>query len=335
MIDLNNIYVHGRAHFDTAIHIYNTASGIEFNANCSNIILKMKTISKQQNRAWMKVIIDNDYVHTLEVKTFDKVKEYLIFKSLKKEEHNFKILKTSEAIESYVDIIDLVIDGSFLDKPIYDKTFLVFGDSTVSAFGNLGHLGEEKSLFDTDGLNGFAYLCAKEFNATMNSLNGSGWGLVFSPWTKPFRRPLLELFDKSAPLSGKPIDVGLIKPNIVIISLGVNDALFINSGIEDKAKIELIKEFKDGYKKLLQLINNNYKDVPIVLVYGVMRETYNYELMHEIYLENKTDFNLYEAFLLGDGKGITSHPSKDSHKEMSLKLIEIIKEILGKKDECN
>lgn len=329
MINLDNIYVHGRYYLCDQLQIFNTASGIEFNANLSFFSIKMKAVAKQKNQAWMKVIIDNDYDNQVDIKIDTNEKEYVIFSHKENKIHNIKVLKASEAIESFVEISDISVKGEFLDKPKYDKTFLVIGDSTVSAFGNLGRVGEEKTLFDTDGLKGYCYLTSIYFNASMNSLNGSGWGLVFSPWTTPKRRPLLSLFSKVAPLSDLEFDIKNINPSLVIISLGVNDYFYINIGEERKTKEELIDEFKNGYHTLLELIKTNYGSIPVVMVYGVMKETLNYPLMHNIYLDNKDKFNLYEALLEGDGLGITLHPSQASHKEMSIKLIEKLKVILN------
>ena len=327
MINTNYLFLHGRVINDDILHIYNTASGIEFNA-CANFIkVIMKTISNQQSEAWMKVIIDNDYDHALDLKVDTNEKEFVLFSSSKKEYHNIKLLKASEAIESYVDIIDIIIDGEYLDKPVYDKTFLVFGDSTVSAYGNLGSVSDVKTLFDTDGLQGYAFLTSLAFKASMNSVNGSGWGVSFSPWTTPKRRPLLKLYDKVAPLSSLSYDTKIINPSLVIISLGTNDSYYIIEGEDGKTKEELQEEFKKDYLSLLELIKRDYGMVPIIMVYGVMRERHNYELMHELYLENKDNFNLYEACIEGDGMGVSGHPSAKSHREISTKLIELIKVI--------
>ena len=37
MIDISNLYIHGRYINEDVLHIYNTASGIEFNAKASFI----------------------------------------------------------------------------------------------------------------------------------------------------------------------------------------------------------------------------------------------------------------------------------------------------------
>ncbi|MBO4668186.1 MAG: hypothetical protein J5666_08715 [Bacilli bacterium] len=330
MIDLNNIYMHGRYILDSSLHIYNTGSGIEFNVCANFLSIKMKAISNQQDKAWMRVIIDNDYDNALELK-FSSLEEFVLLDSKKEEVHNFKVLKVSEAIESYVDITNIELKGHYLDKPVYDKTFLVYGDSTVSAYGNLGKLEDEKTLFDTDGLLGYCYLTCKEFKASMNSVNGSGWGVSFSPWTTPKRRPLLKLYDKVAPLSSLSYDMKNINPTLAIISLGTNDSYYIIEGEENKTKNDLIKEFKNDYQKLLANIKKDFNDIPIIMVYGVMKERHNYQVMQEIYEENCDKYNLYQACIEGDGLGVSSHPTYLSHKKISEELIKLIKEILNEK----
>ena len=326
MIKLDNLYIHGRYSYDGVLHIYNTASGIEFNVFGKKVSVVLHVISNQQDKAWMRVIIDGK--DSLDIKTEEEVCEYVIFSSSIEEEHNIKLLKVSEAIESYVDIVSLDIDGKLKDKPKYDKTFLIIGDSTVSSYGNLGKNGENKTLFDTDGLKGFAYLTCLAFNASMNSLNGSGWGLSFSPWTTPMRRPLLSLYDKVAPLSDVLYDVSSINPKAIIISLGTNDSYYFINNSDKKTKNELIDEFKGDYHKLLTKLKDNYNGVPVFMVYGAMREEHNYQVMHEVFLENEKEFNIYEVKLNGDQGGISGHPSLLSHKEMSKVLISKINEVL-------
>ena len=217
-----------------------------------------------------------------------------------------------------------------LDKPFYQNELLVFGDSTVSAFGNLGKCDDEKTLFDTDGLQGFAYLVAKHFNLSPNILSGSGWGLTFSPWTVPNRRPMLKYIDKVAVIEDVKYDLTQVNPKIILISLGCNDSHYYTyTGEVGKTNNELLEEFQNDYHKLLEILNKLYPKIPIIMIYGVMREVHNYKPMHELYLKLKDSFNLYEAFIEGDISGVSTHPSKDSHKEIADKLIKMIEGIIN------
>ena len=329
MINLENIFVHGRfLYSENGLYLFNTASGIEFNFSGKNVFIKMDVVSNQQNEAWFKAIIDDNYDSPIDLKV-GKEKEFTVFNSTSNEIHNLKILKTSEAIESFVIIEDLKLTGTYLEKPKYEKEIFVFGDSTVSAFGNLGLLGAEKTLFDTDGLNGFAYLTAKAFNASMNSLNASGWGLSFSPWTTPKRRPLLKIYQNLAPFEERLFEYNNHNPFAVIISLGTNDSFYFGLGEDIKPKEELIKEFMNDYHLFLTKLKNIFPTSPIFMVYGLMKEKHNYDVMHNIYLNNKDEFNLYECKLEGDGMGVSAHPSIESHKKNSEILIKMIKETIG------
>ena len=327
MMKLDNIYIHGRTFFRNSLYLYNTASGIEFNFIGYFVSIKMKTIPIQQNNAWMKVIIDNKYDDAIDIKPNNIESEYIIFNNDDKQIHNIKLLKASEAIESHVVISDITYKGEILNKPLYDKEILVIGDSTVSAYGNLGKATDVKTLYDTDGLQGYAYLTAKYFNASLNSLNGSGWGLCFSPWTTPMRRPLFDIYDKTSPFSDETFDNKKIKPYVIMLSFGTNDSYYFDLGKDDKNKDELINEFKLTYHKMLVKLKNDFSNTPILMVYGLMNEKHNFDIMHDIYLDNKDKFNLYECFILGDSQGVSGHPSKESHKEISQKVIKMIMEI--------
>ena len=330
MIELNNIYIHGRYYYnDDKLYIYNTASGIEFNFKGKFASISLQAKIGQTDQAWMRVIIDNDDKNAIELKFGAQNEEFTLVDSDLDEIHNIKVLKASEAIESHVIITDLKINGTFLDKPVYKYDLLVFGDSTVSAFGNLGKVDDEKTLFDTDGLNGFAYLTAKHFNWSPNILSGSGWGLTFSPWTTPMRRPMLKFIDKVAVIETIDYDLTQVKPKVILISLGCNDFHYYTyTGEEGKTNSELLDEFQNDYHKLLVKLSNLYPNVPIFLIYGVMQETLNYKNMHELFMKEKDHFNLYEAFLEGDVKGVATHPSKASHQEIASKLIKMIEEII-------
>lgn len=329
MIDLENIFVHGRFfNSENGLYLFNTASGIEFNFTGKNVFIKMGVVSNQQSEAWVKAIIDNDYDSSVDLKV-GMNQEFTIFKSDDNEIHNIKILKASEAIESFVIIKDLKLTGTYLEKPKYEKEIFVFGDSTVSAFGNLGTVTSVKTLFDTDGLNGFAYLTAKAFNASLNSLNASGWGLCFSPWTTPKRRPLLAIYNHLAPFEDRLFDFKNHNPLAIIISLGTNDSFYFSLGEDKKPKEELIEEFMNDYHVFLTKLKNIFPNSPIFMVYGLMREQHNYDVIHNIYLNNKDEFNLYECKLEGDGLGVSGHPSIQSHKKNSEVLIKMIKETIG------
>lgn len=328
MLNLTNLYLHGRLFLDDYIIVYNTGSGFEFNALLKEIKIKMQVLPNQKSEAWMKLIIDNDYDNPVDFKVRD-LDEIYSYSFSEEKVHNIKLLKASEGIESFVKIDDLEILGKYLDKPNYEYCSLIYGDSTVSAFGNLGHLGEEKVLFDTDGLKGYAYLTSKAFNLPMNSVNASGWGLCFSPWTTPQRRPLSNLYDKMGPLTDKEYDLKQVKPKFVIISLGTNDSFYIRDCLDkDSTSEDLAKEFKESYHNFLVKIKDDFGNVPVFMVYGLMNESHHYDIMHDIYLTNHEEFNLYECCILGDGLGISGHPTKESHKEVSEKLIEIIKSVL-------
>ena len=331
MIDLEKVFIHGRYYYnDNKLYLYNTATGIEFNFRGKMASLSLQAKNGQSCQAWMRVIIDNDDKNARELKFGAQNAEFMLFQAKNEEIHNIKVLKVSEAIESHVIINDLVIDGIFLDKPVYQNDLLVIGDSTVSAFGNLGKCDDEKTLFDTDGLQGFAYLVAKHFNLSPNILSGSGWGLTFSPWTTPNRRPMLKYIDKVAVIEEIPYDLTKINPKVILISLGCNDSHYYTyTGEAGKTNSELLEEFQNDYHKLLTMLNKLYPNVPIIMIYGVMREAHNYKPMHDLFLKEKDSFNLYEALLEGDISGVSTHPTKFSHIEIADKLIKMIEGIIN------
>ena len=331
MIDLNKIYIHGRYYYnDNKLYLYNTASGIEFNFRGKMASLSLQAKIGQSSQAWMRVIIDNNDKNARELKFGAQNVKFKLFHAENEEIHNIKVLKVSEAIESHVIINDLVIDGVFLDKPFYQNDLLVIGDSTVSAFGNLGKCDDEKTLFDTDGLQGFAYLVAKHFNLSPNILSGSGWGLTFSPWTTPMRRPMLKYIDKVAVIEEIPYDLKKVNPKVILISLGCNDSHYYTyTGEDGKTNSELVDEFQNDYHKLLTMLNELYPNIPIIMIHGVMREVHNYKPMHDLFLKEKDSFNLYEAFIEGDISGVSTHPTKFSHIEIANKLIKMIEGIIN------
>ena len=132
-----------------------------------------------------------------------------------------------------------------------------------------------------------------------------------------------------APIVDVKYDMKQVNPTIVLISLGTNDASYYTNPEAGEDTPSLIEEFMAGYKKLLANVKRDYPNVPIVMIYGVMKEYVNYQTMHEIYLECKENYNLYEALIEGDNQGVSTHPSLASHKEIASKLIKIVKEIIN------
>lgn len=318
----NYILIHGRFFLDNNLYLYNTASAIEFNALASSIEIDCEVSCGQVDNVWVRILIDNDYNNPIDY-VFKGRRKLNI--DLDQNKHNIKLFKVSEAIESHLIIKDIKINGSFLDKPKINKEIIVIGDSTVSAYGNLGKPTDEKTLTDTDGLKGFAYLTCFGLNASMNSLNASGWGLCFSPWTTPFRISIFDYYDKVAVFSKNNYDLSKIDPMCILISLGTNDSYYYE---EDLTKDELNQEFKDKYFKLVDRFNHDFLNKPIIMIYGLMKEKHNYELMHQIYLDLKDKYNIFEFYFEGDGLGVSSHPSYTCDKAISEKLISLIKEII-------
>ena len=132
MIDLNKIKICGRYIVkNDELFIFNGGSSLSFKVKGQSFEVMLSSCPID---SFFYVIIDRDYQNKIKAKTSSK----FVYSFKDNNEHYIDIVKTNEANDCVIKLIDLSINGELLDYDhIYDKKVKVYGDSTVAGFGIL------------------------------------------------------------------------------------------------------------------------------------------------------------------------------------------------------
>ena len=320
MIDFKKIKLNGRYLYkDGFYYIFNGGSGFSFKMKGKSFSLCFDSCPID---SYFYVIIDRDYKNK---------QKYLTSKSnitIKLDDgvHYIDVIKANEAIDVVLKLLNLNIDGELLD---YDHSYSyrvrVVGDSTIAGYGILEHDGAG-SVHNSDAVQDFCYQALYENNADVDVLSASGWGLVFSIYTCPQNRGIIDYIDKVA-VNKNNEWVDNSKYDLLILSVGTNDNSYIQTN--PALKEERIKEYIIKYKVLIDSQLKLNPDIKILMIYGTLNEVDAYYLSEETYKCLKSLYkNLYIHKFVGDNSAISNHAYVTAHEKMAVELQQVIKELL-------
>lgn len=312
------IKINGRYHIEgDELQLFNSGSGISFKAKGSDFVI---TLRSDMQPCCYYIIVDRNYTAKNKLCVFDKINQRYSFDDNR--EHYIDIVKANEANDNALIISDLVINGELLEYDhIYDKKVIVYGDSTIAGFGILSH--DEASVHTSDGVRDFAFHALYELNYEMDIMCASGYGLAFSAYTNPKTVGICDFIDKVKVHSNFSWD-HKDKKDILIISLGTNDASYIAEQPQNKE--QLIKEFTKKYQSLIDSEIKLNKDIKILMIYGTLLEKQAYYLVEEAYNVLKPLYkNLYIRKFNGDNTATSNHAYITAHDKMAEELKTVIK----------
>ena len=118
------------------------------------------------------------------------------------------------------------------------------------------------------------------------------------------------------------------KADLLIISLGTNDNSYIEENISQKE--ELTNRFIDACSRLIEKERKIFPNLPILFVYGSLKEENVYPLIEKMFAFVKSKYkDVYIVKLPGDNSGLSNHSFVSYHEEMAKVLREKIVEILS------
>ena len=300
---------------------FNTGSGVSLLVKGANIVFELGSINKP---CFVYIIKDFD---------FNQKEKYLINNEgrivIKLEEGkvtHIDLVKSNEALDNTLVLKNIVIDGKILkysEKP--NKFIKVYGDSTVAGYGILLHQG--KADYDTsDGVEDFCFRALYDLRVDYDIFSASGWGITFSLYTDPTNVGI-EKYQDCLCVKNDEKWVSKKKPDLLILSLGTNDFSYINQNSSNKEDLEA--KFIASYRNFIEKERKICPTVPVLMVYGTLKEECVYPLIEKTYNElSKVFDNLYLVKLPGDNDGIDFHCHVSHHKEMAevleQKIISII-----------
>ena len=319
-MNYQNIKINGRYVIkDNNLILYNGGSGISFKMQGKSFTVHALCIP---GPGYIYVVIDRE---------FDKKTKVLLsnepytFSFEDDKPHLVDIIKANECNDNALKINNLEVDGKILsfDHKFKNKV-VVYGDSTVAGFGILAKTGEA-SIHNSDAVQDFVFSALYELNMDIDIMSASGYGLAFSIYTCPNNIGIYDFYKKVG--VHKQADWTIEPCDLLIISLGTNDNSYIQE--DPNKKEERIKEFIQKYKAIIDAYIEVNPNTKILMIGGTLKEENVYYLYKKTFNYLKTLYkNLYLHIFNGDNSAISNHAYVSAHKQMSAKLITVIRDLL-------
>ncbi len=299
---------------------FNTGSGVSLYFQGKSLTFILASINKP---CFVYIIKDFDYNQKEKFLVDKNGTVNIAFQDDKA--HYVDLVKANEAIDNTLVLKSIEFNGKILkytEKP--NKFVKVYGDSSVAGYGILQHSGVPD--YDTsDGVEDFCFRALYSLHFDYDIFCGSGWGVTFSPYTDPMTVGL-EKYQDCLCVKNDEKWVSK-KADLLLLSLGTNDFSYINQHLDQK--VELERKFIDSYREFVKKERKINPSVPILMVYGTLKEDCVYPLIEKTYTELSKIFdNLYIVKLPGDNDGIDFHCHVSHHKKMAEVLMKKITAII-------
>lgn len=312
----------GRYKFDkNGLKFFNPGSGISFGAKARHIFVN---VMSEKKPAFVYLIKDFNYEKKEKILVADTRKIDIFFDDDKV--HFVDLVKANEAADNFIIIGPVFSNGYLIDIDEKDKKFVqVYGDSSIAGYGILSHDGIAD--FDTnDGVENFCFRALYSLGFDYDIFAASGWGITFSAYTDP-KTVGIEKFQDKITINSKEKWNGKT-PDFLIISLGTNDMSFILENPQNSQ--ELMEKFIKSYENLIKKEREKNPQIPVLMVYGSLKEEFVYNLIEKTYQEvSKKLGNIHIIKLDGDNSAISFHSYVSYHKEMAEDLKKKIVQILS------
>ncbi len=311
VLDESQINYYGRVfERDETMVFNNTASGFEVGFIGTSISCEIE----KTGTGSLKVYLDGkEYknVHTTEETN------YVLADGLVGGMHTVKVLKMTEQGYFKTALKSISCDGSFLSplqKPQLKLEF--YGDSITSGYGNM--VDDDNLLHHEDGTNTYAMLATQMLGAQASVISWSGISACLA--AKNFTFTMGDVFDKVYADSDIEWDFQKYQADVVIVSLGTNDA---NAG-------GLEGEMQKGYKALIEKIHAKQPNAAILCIYGMMgSDRYiDKEISRAVNELAATGMNIIYSPVLANKKGDADHPDYAGHVTAAEQVKELIEGML-------
>ncbi|ORX83700.1 hypothetical protein BCR32DRAFT_243165 [Anaeromyces robustus] len=352
----DNVKIIGRAKYmNNSLWVGHTDSGIEFKINGKNVTIVVSTdgiygSSSEENPAHILVYGDDKLI--LDIFTTENPKELNIeFDEIG--EHIIRLIKISECQYGSIYINKIKTDSKVITPtPLKNKKIEFLGDSITCALGSIEKLGIYSTSFE-DGTKSYAYKVAQKFNADYSIFSFSSYGIYSGYKDEPKRvtdfliPPIYEKlgrlnwnFDHSEnttiAMSSVDWDPKEFEPDLIVINLGTNDGIYINSLSDENLRVKEQINFTNAYKDFITQIRSVHPNSEILCTIGMMGQFLYQEIKNAVhaYLNETNDFKIHtfplnEENIEKNGEGFFGHPSILSQIDAAYEIIEKIKELYG------
>jgi len=350
---LNKVKTQGRtAVVDNTLMLDWSASGIEFNADCSGDVLITVNTSRikggTKGGLYFTVIVDgvvqyenkrvpednngsswtsNSTGYPFHItKTGESI--FTIARNLSKGKHNFKIYNQTEAHHGTFGIKSISLNGKFTAPPKNNDLYIEFvGDSIIAGLGNIskGGQNQEDPLYQ-DATRGWAYLTANKLKADWSVVARSGItaGNGFG-WSGAASVSMQKVYPKERYYSDEILPYAFERqPDVIVLGLGTNDMwTYSNYGAT-------INDVKIGFKDILDLIRNHNPQSKIVWVYGMMTNSANDLVKQAVSDLGGSEKEYYTLELPTNTYGGQGHPDINAQTVYAEKVSKYINQLLNR-----
>ena len=326
---------------DGSLLLENSASGIEFIADCSgdvSVTLKSTRMSYASGGAakggiYFTVLVDGvpqhfderiptdssannwtsnstNYPYVLTAK--DEVKTFTLAEGLEPGEHRFEIYCQSQAKYGAYAVQSVTLDGEIKAAPAENDLYIEFvGDSITAGHGNIANGGtsDENTLY-TDATRGWAYLTAKNLGADWSVIAQSGIAATDGiNWAKNPNASVKDwpsigdVYPKLRFYSDQNTDYDFERqPDVIVVGLGTNDVWLESDGAYKDYNI------KEGFKDTLAMLREYNPNAAIIWIYGMMTDGANDRILAAVNKMGGKEAGLYTLRLPQNRSGGSGHP---------------------------
>lgn len=235
-------------------------------------------------------------------------------------EHHIRVLKQTDAQNSLCLLRSLTLRGTLLERPADRELYLEFiGDSIFCGLGNYrcpNGTPDAGSAKYQDGTIAYPFLTADALGADCSVFGFNGMGVKVGS----VGFSALDAYGKQSYLRDPEQAYDFARtPNLVIINLGTNDALFRDKTTKD--------EFKAAVKELIGAVRTqNGRNMPIVWAYNLLNDGC-LDWIRDAIGEMGGEANwVFLCQLNRNADGGNNHPSENGHQTASEKLVAFIRE---------
>lgn len=272
-ITASNVRVYGRNEIGAATVNANWVnSGIEIRFIGEELALEISVPAFAEGEGpYVQVWIDDERAER--VKMLEGRNSYKVAKGLPYGEHKVKLLMVTENMYTPISFNTMKISAKngkpeclSPEKEKDQLIFDVYGDSITAGFGTIPGYPDGYRTQDQDSSLTYAFRTVEHFGGDANFVAISGWG-CYQGYGPDRNGRIPRIWRYASMPSQQEWDFSNRKADIVIVSLGTNDAWFWT---EDMPK----QDFIDAYLGFLGELRAEYPDAQFYCLHGMMDETF-------------------------------------------------------------
>lgn len=269
----------GRRYFSEALKMtffYHTASGFEVEFEGTSLTLDFYHGSSASGRTagpiYFSAFVDGADLKEEEDYYIDESHPRIVIR-IAPGRHRVKLLKRSEPAHGLVALKSAAADGQFFEPAATERSrFLLIGASGISGHGSLGRPNEAWTSKNSSSLYSFGYLSARMFDADVQFVAASGWGVTYgyNATNGGGKVNIPAAFDyvgidDTDHIVKSPWDPQSYVPDVIVTNIGGNDfSSYINNLTDAAKKKEATLNFQSGVRDFLNKLHELYPAAKIV-----------------------------------------------------------------------